>query len=131
MALPSSGPISISQIKAELGSGSNSLRALSAAAGKSTPDAMSEFYGYSSVSYNYYGTYFTDPCGVQRDIYRRTSDNVFFWYDGSNYNYIGGNYYYTYEYYDYWEMWYVYTIWYIGGSSLYPAGSTQSWCAPY
>lgn len=47
MALPSSGPISISQIKAELGSGSNSLRALSAAAGKSTPDAMSEFYGYS------------------------------------------------------------------------------------
>lgn len=47
MALPTSGPISISQIKTELGSGSNSLRALSAAAGKSTPDAMSEFYGYS------------------------------------------------------------------------------------
>jgi hypothetical protein len=47
MALPTSGPISISQIKAELGSGSNSLRTLSAAAGKSTPDAMSEFYGYS------------------------------------------------------------------------------------
>lgn len=47
MALPTSGPISISQIKAELGSGSNSLRELSAAAGKSTPDAMSEFYGYS------------------------------------------------------------------------------------
>lgn len=49
MALQSSGPISISNIKAELGSSSNSLRALSAAAGKSTPDAMSEFYGFSSL----------------------------------------------------------------------------------
>jgi len=49
MALQSSGAISISQIKAELGSSSNSLRDLSAAAGKSTPDAMSEFYGYSAA----------------------------------------------------------------------------------
>lgn len=50
MPLQSSGSISINQIRAELGSGSYSLRALSAAAGKSTPDAMSEFYGYSAVS---------------------------------------------------------------------------------
>ena len=50
MALQSSGAISISQIKAELSSSSNSLRDLSAAAGKSTPDAMSEFYGYSSYT---------------------------------------------------------------------------------
>lgn len=49
MALPSSGAISISQIKSELGSGSNSLRSLSASAGKSTPDSMSEFYGYAST----------------------------------------------------------------------------------
>jgi len=49
MTLQSSGAISISQIKAELGSSSNSLRDLSAAAGKSTPDAMSEFYGYSAA----------------------------------------------------------------------------------
>ena len=48
MALPSSGAISISQIHTELGSSSYSLRTLSAAAGKSTPDSMSEFYGYSS-----------------------------------------------------------------------------------
>ena len=53
MALQSSGPISISQIKTELGSGSYSLRTLSAAAGKSTPDAMSEFYGYSAGAYKY------------------------------------------------------------------------------
>lgn len=51
MALQGSGAISISQIKTELGSSSNSLRALSAAAGKSTPDAMSEFYGYSAFTY--------------------------------------------------------------------------------
>jgi len=55
MTLQSSGPISISQIKTELGSAANSLRDLSAAAGKSTPDAMSEFYNYSAtpVSYTY------------------------------------------------------------------------------
>ena len=51
MALQSSGAISISQIKTELGSSSYSLRTLSAAAGKSTPDAMSEFYGYSASSW--------------------------------------------------------------------------------
>jgi hypothetical protein len=55
MTLQSSGAISISNIKTELGSSSNSLRDLSSAAGKSTPDAMSEFYGYSAtpVSYTY------------------------------------------------------------------------------
>lgn len=52
MALQSSGAIKISEIKAELGSSSNSLRTLSAAAGFSTPDAMSEFYGYSSAPVN-------------------------------------------------------------------------------
>jgi hypothetical protein len=50
VALQSSGAISISQIKAELGNSSNSLRTLSAAAGKSTPDSMSEFYGYSAFA---------------------------------------------------------------------------------
>lgn len=50
MALQSSGAISISQIKAELGSSSYSLRTLSSEAGKSTPDAMSEFYGYSGIT---------------------------------------------------------------------------------
>ena len=53
MPLPSSGnSISISQIRNELiaNGSSYSLRQLSAWAGKSTPDAMSEFYGYSNVS---------------------------------------------------------------------------------
>jgi hypothetical protein len=48
MALQSSGAISISQIRTELGSSSYSLRTLSSEAGKSTPDAMSEFYGYNN-----------------------------------------------------------------------------------
>ena len=57
MALQSSGAITISDIKTELNSTSNSLRALSAAAGFSTPDAMSEFYGYSNYSpRNYFDT---------------------------------------------------------------------------
>ena len=59
MALPSSGPLSIGAIRTELGSGSGSLRTLSAAAGKSTPDSMSEFYGYSAFtppSINYSGS---------------------------------------------------------------------------
>ena len=50
MALQSSGAISFSQIKTELTSSSNSLRALSAAAGFSSPDAVSEFYGYTSFT---------------------------------------------------------------------------------
>lgn len=61
MSLPSSGPLSINQIRTELGSGSYSLRTLSSAAGKSTPDAISEFYGYSAAPqyYSYYVEVFT------------------------------------------------------------------------
>ena len=132
MALPCPpSSISINQIRAQFGTSSGSLRYLSSLAGFSTSDAMSEFRCYNPVTYNYYGTYFTDPCGPQRDIYRRSSDNYFFWYDGSTYYPIDYAYYYTYEYYDYYEMWYVYTIWFIGGTSIYPAGTTQSGCAPY
>ena len=55
MALQSSGAISISQIKTELSSASNSLRTLSSLANKSTPDAMSEFYGFSAATeYQFY-----------------------------------------------------------------------------
>jgi hypothetical protein len=54
MALPSSGPISGSQIATELSAASTniSLRSLSSTAGFSTPDAMSEFYGYSTAEYD-------------------------------------------------------------------------------
>lgn len=61
MPLPPSGQISISQIRTELGTSDGSLRYLSSLAGFSTPDAMSEFYGYSATrpvglyNYSYYG----------------------------------------------------------------------------
>ncbi len=51
MALQSSGQISITDIKTELGNASGSLNTLSVAAGKSAPHAMSEFYGYSNAKY--------------------------------------------------------------------------------
>jgi hypothetical protein len=54
MALPAAGnSISISQIRDELNpvhGSSYSLRQLSAWAGKGTPDAMSEFYGYTAAT---------------------------------------------------------------------------------
>jgi hypothetical protein len=45
--IPSSGQISISQVRQELVNSAGSFRTLSADAGKSTPDSMSDFYGYS------------------------------------------------------------------------------------
>ncbi len=48
MSLPVSGPLSINDIRIQLGQaqGNNSLNALSNLAGFSKPDAISEFYGY-------------------------------------------------------------------------------------
>lgn len=50
MALPSTGPLSFNQIRTELGTAqaNSSLRSLSSCAGFSTPDAVSEFYGFSA-----------------------------------------------------------------------------------
>lgn len=56
MTLPTSGPLSINAIRTELATTTGSLRALSSQAGFSTPDAMSEFYGYSNnVTITVYG----------------------------------------------------------------------------
>ena len=63
MPLQASGAISINQIRTELGSGSYSLRTLSAVAGKSTPDAMSEFYGYSASTTVYINAYIPSYVG--------------------------------------------------------------------
>ena len=50
MALPSSGSLSFNQIRTELGlsQSNSSLRSMSNNAGKSIPDAVSEFYGFSN-----------------------------------------------------------------------------------
>lgn len=63
MALPSNTTISISQIKTELVSSNNSLMALSALAGKSSPDAMSEFWGYTNASFTYLSGVFGSGTG--------------------------------------------------------------------
>jgi hypothetical protein len=57
MPLPSSGPLGIGAIRTELGTSNSSLRGLSSLAGFGTPDAISEFYGYSAatVPYSYGG----------------------------------------------------------------------------
>lgn len=52
MSLPPSGPLSINQIRNELGSSSGSLRTLSSLAGFSTPDKISDFYGYGPTPVN-------------------------------------------------------------------------------
>lgn len=85
MALQSSGAISISQIKTELSSSSNSLRDLSAAAGFSTPDAMSEFYGYSAYTpppSHYFDSYFTISAEATSPNNATKNYNMFFgdWY---------------------------------------------------
>lgn len=54
MALQSSGAISISDIKTELGSTSNSLDDLSASAGFTAPHKISDFYGYSAATASEY-----------------------------------------------------------------------------
>jgi hypothetical protein len=85
MALPSSGPISGSQISAELGTSAVniSLGGMADSASFSAPDAYSDFYGFSARS-SAYRYIFTGgkpalECGVSRDITTQ------FWHNGSNF----------------------------------------------
>lgn len=52
MALPSSGALSIDDIRTEVGSTSGSLATLSAAVGFTAPHKISDFYGYASSTPN-------------------------------------------------------------------------------
>jgi hypothetical protein len=106
MALPSSGQLSFSAIAGELGvSLSNvSLRSMSSTAGKSTPDAVSEFYGYGALTYTYYATWaLNDPCDyTYYDIYSG-SDGKYYVDLGTYslmYNFAPGSTWYEYQYYD-------------------------------
>lgn len=73
MALPSSGAISIGAVHNELQVSTYSLRALSAELGKSSPDALTEFYGYAlptatiNMSQNTGQLY--DGCSMSMDSY--------------------------------------------------------------
>jgi hypothetical protein len=73
MALPSSGTISIGQIRANLNTSNGSLRFLSSRAGKSTPDSMSEFRGYqyppAYITYSQNVGQLYDGCSMSMDSY--------------------------------------------------------------
>ena len=68
MALQSSGPISLTDIATELGVSTTniSLRSVSLAAGFATPDAFSEFYGYSNAVTSEYCIDFTRGDALQK-----------------------------------------------------------------
>ena len=71
MALPSAGnPLSFSQIRTELSAASTnvSLRSMSSTAGKTTPDAVSEFYGYSNI-----------PLGLSSALYTQNLSSTTSW----------------------------------------------------
>ena len=101
MPLPSNTTISISQIRTELGTSNGSLRALSALAGKSTPDAMSEFWGYSALTYSYVGFYYYEnPCSGGTAVYYGSNGR---WYrsgDGLNFTDITDGFGTTFAFYD-------------------------------
>jgi hypothetical protein len=75
MALPSSGPLSLNDIRVELqqAQANSSLGALSDLAGFAAPDAVSDFYGYSYANYNTFAIINTgydnseDACEDKRD----------------------------------------------------------------
>ena len=83
MALPASGPISGSQISAELGtSAANiSLGGMADSASFSAPDAYSDFYGFSARSrdFRYNGT--VGKPAFECDISRAITTQ--FWHNGS------------------------------------------------
>ena len=101
MALQSSGQISLNNIATELAlTPPFSLRSMSSTAGKSTPDSVSEFYGYSAaITYTYHNNYAAgDPCGDNFwDIYLG-SNGVYYRWTGTIYDVMS----------DYTDLWYEY-----------------------
>ena len=85
MALQTSGQITISDIKTELGSTSNSLEALSLDASLSAPHAMSDFYGYSAATQNlYYWNFGENDGGAKLQVMLGLVLDLFLLVYGSN-----------------------------------------------
>jgi hypothetical protein len=134
MPLPCSGPISISQIRSELGTSSGSLRTLSSLAGKGTPDAMSEFYCYNNVTYGFYGNYYyLDPCLGLTGMYYGSNGRWYRSSDGVNYIDTTGAFCSLYWYFDDWNFYYVYNNYYFDNGNPTPIywGTLTSVCAPF
>ena len=83
MALPTTGPLSINDIRVELGASATnqSLGTFSDTAGFAAPDAITDFYGFSalSVAYRYNGT--VGKPAFECDISRAITTQ--FWHNGS------------------------------------------------
>lgn len=124
MALPGSGQLSFSEIASELGAGTPySLRNMSSTAGFFTPDAVSEFYGYSAgggVIYTYFNSFYAgDVCNNDYwDIYTG-DDGLYYRFDGSFYDpmYNYTDFWYEYLYYDPGFGQEVYNVWEINNTS--------------
>ena len=81
MPLPSSGPISGSQISAELGTASTniSLAGMADSASFLAPDAYSDFYGYSNLT-----SYVASAFQSGTKFICTQTQNVTFYHNGSN-----------------------------------------------
>ena len=132
MALPTSGPLGFSDIASELSlSLSNlSLRSMSNTVGFSTPDAVSDFYGYgpspspspSPSPTIYIGSFAaTDPCYYDYyDIYQDSGSGEYYRWDGTNYIILygyGDDMWYEFSYYDEFFMANVYSQYEIDSTS--------------
>lgn len=135
MPLPTSGQLSFSAIATELGlSLSNlSLRSMSNTAGFSTPDSMSEFYGYSNITYTPYDyLYDGDPCSSLYWLLYSGSDGKYYVNNG-NYvliSSISGTWY-QYSFYDDFMMTYVYNMYTSSNGNLVFSGISYSYCGPF
>lgn len=138
MALPTSGTLGFATIAGELGISlsSISLRNMSSTASFSTPDRVSDFYGYSSggsVTYTYFNTFSAgDPCNYDYwDIYLG-SNGVYYRFDGSFYDpmYNYTDFWYEYLYYEPLFIANVYNLWEINSTStvLTDQGLVLSYC---
>lgn len=129
MALPGPGvPLSISMIRNELGLASGSLRTLSSFAGFSTPDSISEFYGYNMYTYYNY-SYYLDPCQGGSALYTGGNGR---WYrsgDGLNFTDVTGQFAALYSYFNGFQYVYNYYLLQAGPNFIY-WGDTTSFCGP-
>lgn len=138
MPLPSSGPISINDIRDELQTSNGSLRALSNLAGFSTPDAMSEFYGYSAYTLIASLVAPGSPCNAaDQNVYLNVGNGVYYAqnaYSPGAYTpiYSFSEFYYLFVSYDPWFDAYEYDYWQTNVSSTQWTyfGSVLSFCAP-
>lgn len=142
MALPTSGLLKFTDIATELGlSLSNlSLRSMSNTAGFSIPDAVSEFYGYSNLTYTFYLdlVYNGSPCSLSSlnyDIYEG-SDGKYYADQGGTYvlaSSVSSIWYaYSYTYNDGLQDRYVYDVYdAINGGFIKKPIPDDTTCAPF